>query len=112
MDIYICAINIGWAIFRTESMTGIKNLFSILINVGNNDFILFIRENYVLINYLPYLVLALIFSTPLINKIYNKLSNKNKIYNFIFDTMILGIFILNVSFIISSNYNPFIYFRF
>jgi len=105
-------INIGWAIFRTENINDILNLLSILVDFRKNNLLLFIRENYTLINYLPYLVLAFILSTPLLNNIYNKFKDKNKIYNFIFDGLIMLIFVICVSFIVTSNYNPFIYFRF
>ena len=105
-------VNIGWTIFRTEGIDNIIHLFSILTNVSHNNVLLFIRENYILINYMPYLVLAIILSTPLVKNTYVWLKKKNKIYNITFDLLTLIIFLISVSFIVTSSYNPFIYFRF
>ncbi len=105
-------INLGWVIFRIESIHEIGNVLSTAMNFGKNNILLFIRENYLLINYFPYLILAFILATPMAKNIYEKLKSKNLFYNFCFDLLILGIFIISVSFIITSSYNPFIYFRF
>ena len=54
------------------------------------------------------LVLAIVFSTPLIENLYKKVV-RNKNINAII--MIL-IFIVAVAYLVDSTYNPFLYFRF
>lgn len=91
-----------------EAITTIKNLFisNSLINSGTI---------YYLKSYLPLILVSLIGATPLIKKIYTKLSkNKtlNKILNILEPIYLIILLIIVTAYLIDSTYNPFLYFRF
>lgn len=98
-------ILIGWCIFAIEDTSSlliyIKSLF--INNSLIDSFSLFeVLNNLVLI------IVCILVSTPLINKIYLKLSKHIILKNVI----LIGLFIINICYLVSSSYNPFLYFRF
>lgn len=94
---------IGWALFAVTDLAQLKELMITMFNFnGGTDWIYYLR------NYGVSLVLAIVFSTPLIENSYKKVI-KNKNVNAII--MIL-IFIVAVAYLVDSTYNPFLYFRF
>jgi len=105
-------INIGWAIFRANNLNDLviilKNIFT---NFDGISIIEFLKNNHKIISSLPYIILAIVFSTNIVQIIDNKYSNK-RIYNILKKSFILIIFVLCISSLVSSLYNPFIYFRF
>ena len=104
-------VNIGWLIFRLESLDTLKVVFKNLFTTGSKGFYNFISSNYDLVNYVPFMILALIFSFPIYKIINDKLKD-NTIYLFIKDIIIIILFVLCIAFLINNSYNPFIYFRF
>ena len=103
---------ISFIIFSTntpnEAISSITNLFksSTFINSGTM---------YYLKSYFPLLIIALIFSTPIIKNIFNKLKENpinNKILNILEPIVLLILLIICTSYLIDSSYNPFLYFRF
>ncbi|MEG2847933.1 MAG: MBOAT family O-acyltransferase [Bacilli bacterium] len=105
----IILIIIGWVIFRSNSL---------------NDLIIYLKTMFVysptniqdLIKLLPqiipatiYFIPAFIFSFPIINKKYHL---EKSYQNIIFNIILLILFLICIMFLISSSYNPFIYFRF
>lgn len=94
---------IGWALFAVTDLARLKELMTIMFNFnGGTDWIYYLR------NYGVTLVLAIVFSTPLIENLYKKVV-RNKNINAII--MIL-IFIVAVAYLVDSTYNQFLYFRF
>ena len=96
---------IGWTIFaiedKIELLTYLKSLF-INDNIIDNFSLFEVGNNFIL------LIICIIASTPIINNIYKKISK-----NLIIKTLILtALLIINLAYLISSNYNPFLYFRF
>lgn len=104
-------INIGWIIFRIESLSGLKNIFGQLIKFKSSSISNFLSENYELLNKVPFIILGLVFSFPVIKKLDNKFKNTFT-YIFIKDVCLVLILMLSVFFLINDSYNPFIYFRF
>ena len=104
-------INFGWLIFRVENIntlfTIIKNIFT--FNKGN--LYLEIAHNYYLIQYLPFLLLAFIFSMPIIKYLDSKITNNN-FKSIVSNIMLILLFVTCIIFLINNSYNPFIYFRF
>lgn len=96
-------ILIGWTIFAVVDLSQLKillkNMFSISIN---NQWIYYIR------NYGITFIIASIFSTPLVEKIYNKIVKSDILNTFI----IINIFLLCIAYLVDATYNPFLYFRF
>lgn len=98
-------IIIGWCIFAIEDINVLLIYFkSLFINERLFDsFSLFeVLNNLILI------IICILASTPLINKIYLKLSKQIILKNII----LIGLFIINICYLVSSSYNPFLYFRF
>ena len=94
---------IGFVFFEIENLKDIFNYFNAMFNLNNkfidSTFIYYLTPNITLI------IISIISSTPLIKNILDK----NIYIRFIF--IILG-FILSVSFLVDSSFNPFLYFRF
>jgi len=106
--ILIC---VGWVIFRVENMPNVLAVLHNIFTFKSSDLILFTAENYPLLNYLPYMVIAAIGSFPFINNLYKKMSSKNG-WCYVYDLWLIIIFLLSIAFLLQSTYNPFIYFRF
>lgn len=105
-------INIGWMIFRFNNLNDLMTvLFSVITNNGNVEFLSFLDKNPNVIFALPHIVLALLFSTPYIKKLNNHFIN-NRVYIILKIVILIIIFIVAVSYIVSFNYNSFIYFEF
>ena len=103
---------IGWTIFRNESMTSLKNVFSSLIGLnGLGNIKLLTFSQVITFKNIVALLLGIIFSTPVLLKT-NVALNKYKNWNIVKDVLIIVLFILCISSLVGGSYNPFIYFRF
>ena len=107
-------VMISFIIFSSDdlnsALTIIKGLFSFKSLSLYNDFILYYIRSYSVI-----LIIGIIFSTPLIKNIIEKLRSKkilNNIINILEIIVILLILLVVTSMLIDSSYNPFLYFRF
>jgi len=103
-------IIIGWLIFAIPDINTlgeyIKAMFGLNGKIINSEFI------YYLNNYFVILLIASIFSTP-IYPILEKKLNKNKFIKFLIELIIyISFIIITISYLVSDNYNPFLYFRF
>ena len=109
----IVFIIIGWIIFRVEDISKLKTFIISLFSFTSSDFIAFISKNTAVISALPYMIIGVVASTPIVNNLYKKIKNSsNKIAYLLCDIVILIIFGISIMFLESSSYNPFIYFRF
>ena len=101
----IILVLIGWVLFAFEDFTDMlvffKNLFA--INGLIDDSFFYLARNYFVI-----MALCTIASTNLSRKIFKVFIR----YNWLKTIIYIGIFILSICYIISSGYNPFLYFRF
>ena len=94
---------IGWALFAVTDLSQLKILFERLFNMnGGIDWIYYVR------NYGITIIIAAIFSTPIIEIIYNKIV-KSKVLNTV---ILMIIFFVSVAYLVDATYNPFLYFRF
>ena len=104
-------INIGWLIFRIEKFNQLVAISKNLIKLKKGNIYQDISYNYFLINSLPYILLAAIFSFPIVKILDKKI--KNELFkNIVSNLLLIIILILSIMFLISNSYNPFIYFRF
>ena len=69
---------------------------------GGIDWIYYVR------NYGITIIIAAIFSTPIIEIIYKKIV-KSKVLNTV---ILMIIFFISVAYLVDATYNPFLYFRF
>ena len=107
----IILVNIGWIIFRVESISTLKVIFSNILNFKDSQGYLFLSQNYDLLNKLPFIVLGIVFSFPWV-KYFDDRYKDSFIYILIKDIGLMIVLTLSVFFLINDSYNPFIYFRF
>lgn len=112
--IYVCFfVMIGWVIFSFSKVSDIGSFIAGMFNFNNliDDRALFLFEQYKIV-----LLIAIIFSMPVVPWIKKKLPCKNKklesIIHIVLSVAYIALFILSVAMIISESYNPFLYFRF
>ncbi len=101
---------LGWVLFRANSISDafyyIKSMFGFSGNIFiNSAFIDCFKQSGIM------LAVAAIFSTPLIKKVENKFS-KNTAFNILRLICLVILFVLSLANLVSSTYNPFIYFNF
>ena len=110
--ITIILVMIGWTLFRANSLSDfwliITNIFSTNGTISIKDFL---NQNLDIIPSLPYFIFAIIFSTNVYQIINNKFE-KNMVYIVIKKIVLIILLLLCIMFLVSSKYNPFIYFRF
>ena len=107
----LSCILIGWVLFSFEDLS--SGLTYLKIMFCSNKII----DNVALYNlasYLPLLIICAIFSTDIINKLYQRIEKKcnEKAMTFIDIFVMVIILVLSIAYIISGSYNPFLYFRF
>ena len=94
---------IGWAIFVSEDLNMLKEVFSSLFSFKFNlDFI------YYILNYKFILILSLILVTPILNRFYKKI----KRFTYVHSIGLMFCFLISVTYLVDGTYNPFLYFRF
>ena len=103
---------IGWGLFAIEDFNILINYFeNIVINPNG-----FIRSDifYYLKNYTLLIVICIISSVNWGKMLYEKIkeSKYSKIVIVIVDILLIICFILSLAMLVSSTYNPFLYFRF
>ncbi len=104
---------IGWTIFRVEHLSTLAATLGKMLGI-NASFSLseVFYSNYTLITSLPYILIGILFVSPYLRKAFCKLEQKWIWLIPVKYLIYLGMFGLTVVFLISSSYNPFIYFRF
>lgn len=98
------AVIMGWVLFAITDMSKMGVFVGRLFRyTPGNDWMFYLR------NYAVILVLGVLFSVPVLNKISAKLPSKLRWLEYLF----LGVvFLLSVAYLVDSTYNPFLYFRF
>ena len=94
---------IGWTLFAITDFNGICEYLSKLFLYSNGE-----EWIYYLRNYGVSLIIAIIFSLPLVSMFYKKIDN----FKWIKTIILMGIFIISVAYLVDATYNPFLYFRF
>jgi len=100
----------GWVIFRAESLDIAVNYIGYMFGINNQsvDFAPFMAMLY---QSVIIIAIGIVCSTPIFKIIGEKIK-ENFFTNIIYACMIAAIFVLSVSSLVSSSYNPFIYFNF
>ena len=89
----------GWAIFMDES-----NTFLVLRSMIINNQIIDNFTGFEIFNNFLLIIACVLFSTPVMNKIYQKIKYKG--------FLLIPLFVICVCYLVASSYNPFLYFRF
>ena len=98
----------GQMIFRSTGISSMVKYFSDMIGIAGNQ----VYDSYsasVLMQYLPVIITGLFFCLPIAEKAGKKYGEK---YMFLTPVVYTVLFIAGISFVVSSTYNPFIYFNF
>lgn len=102
--VYACiAIVFGWVLFAITDLSQIGTFLSTLFSFRMGSDVLYYLRNYAVI-----FIVAILCSTPLVEKLYQKIE-KVTILKVLLH---MGILILSVAYLVDSTYNPFLYFRF
>ena len=103
---------LGWVLFAFDDLGQGFEYLKVMLGCGaglvSGDAL------YQLLSYLPLVLVCVIASTPIVKKLYEKLTVKAKegaLLTF-YIARIVGISALSMAFLISGSYNPFLYFRF
>lgn len=101
----------GWVIFRAESMPDAINYIQTMLGINASSFVdpLFLQ---CLQQLSVWLVIGILLSTPIVPYLKKKLPQNNIVLDIIYCIFMVVIFIIATSSIVSSSYNPFIYFNF
>ena len=70
------------------------------------------RTEYEILRNIPFLTIAFVGSTPIVNKLRKKLMSRNGFFSYVFDLGAIGVLLLSIAYLLNSGYNPFLYFRF
>lgn len=99
------AILMGWALFAITDMNNLGIYFQRLFSFsGGNDWIFYLR------NYAGVILLGMIFSVPILNRIRDRLPQKWAMPARLL--FLIPVLLISVAYLVDSSYNPFLYFRF
>lgn len=101
----------GWVVFRAESLSAAISYIGTMFGVGAESFCdpVFLQS---LKQLSVWLVFGVLLSTPIVPFIKKKLPQNNVVLNVLYCVMMVLLFIVATSSIVSNSYNPFIYFNF
>jgi len=106
-------IIIGWVIFRIEDIEILGIVLFNMFSFKKSNWINLFKENALLLNTLPYIVIGIIFSFPIYKKFKEIVDKSDSFILVLIEDLILGIlFGLSIMYLVSNQYNPFIYFKF
>ena len=106
-------IIIGWVIFRVENISDLGHVLQNMFNFTVSDWSALFKSNMLLITCIPYILLGIVFSMPIDKWFSKKVNNSNSATLTLIEDFILGLlFGFSIMLLVSSSYNPFIYFRF
>ena len=104
-------IIIGWVIFRVEDFSQMGIVFQKMFMWQASGIIDNIILNFDIFSSLPYILIGIIGSMPLLAGVGEKTKQTNS-YLIVSNLWSFGIFMLSICFLLVATYNPFIYFRF
>lgn len=109
----LLVVNFAWVLFRANNLETAFLYMKKMLGIGGNSFA-DMKSWYILADNKVVLLLAILFSTPLIKKIWEKIKSESGKVLFEAGKSVILLMILFVCIcsIVSSSYNPFIYFNF
>lgn len=98
------AILVGWVLFAIVDMQQMGVFFSrLFVYAAGDDWMFYLR------NYAVIILVGMLFSVPVIDKIREKLP---RFYRYAKIPFVFLVLILSIAYLVDSSYNPFLYFRF
>ena len=94
---------IGWTLFAITDFSMIGTYFNkMFVYSSGTEWMYYLR------NYGITLIIAIIFSLPIVSNLYKKIEN----YKWVKTIILMAIFLVSVAYLVDATYNPFLYFRF
>lgn len=106
----IVVVVLSFTIFNANSFSEVVNSMKNMFGFNNLPFIN-VEFIYYFKSYLILIILGIVFSTPLINQLYEKLKKK-PFFNYFSILIIFILLIIVTAYLVDSSFNPFLYFRF
>ena len=108
----ILLVLVSWVVFAFEDLTKVKDYILTMFHLNGTN-IINAEGLYYFKNYFIIIIIGIIFSTPIISKLFNKLEKKqSNIRSILITGVYIGILVLSTASLVSDSYNPFLYFRF
>lgn len=101
---------LGWVLFKAESITDAWMYLKSMFGVNGNAFSDGLFTGYFIQN-MFILIVGAILCTPLFKMLKEKIK-ENRFVSAVKTVSLVGLFVLSVASLVSSSYNPFIYFNF
>lgn len=105
----IIIILFGWVLFYFENLNEMGIFLARMF--GSDGFMMSGDISVKIISYIPLLIVSAITSTPLISKLYHKIKSKPIIYVIDNAGCVLALLLCTAA-LVSSDYNPFLYYKF
>lgn len=107
----IVLVVLGWALFDFTNMRELGAFFASLFGGAAGGFVT--RDAWIhIVAYLPILIIACIGSTPIVRDKYNSWVGSKRLGGVADIVLVAAALVLCTASLVSSGYNPFIYFRF
>lgn len=106
----ILFVILGWVLFRAESISDAFFYIKSMFGINGNEFTDGMFSGYFVQNFVI-LAIGVLLSTPIFKYLKNKVK-PNGIADFVRPVILIVLFVLSVSSLVSNSYNPFIYFNF
>ena len=105
----IIIILFGWVLFYFENLNEMGIFLARMF--GSDGFMMSGDISIKIISYIPLLIVSAITSTPLISKLYHKIKSKPILYVIDNAGCVLALLLCTAA-LVSSDYNPFLYYKF
>ena len=105
----IIIILFGWVLFNFENLNEMGIFLAGMF--GSDGFMMSGDISVKIISYIPLLIVSAITSTPLISKLYHKIKSKPILYVIDNAGCVLALLLCTAA-LVSSDYNPFLYYKF
>lgn len=105
----IIMILFGWVLFYFENLNEMGIFLARMF--GSDGFMMSGDISVKIISYIPLLIVSAITSTPLISKLYHKIKSKPILYVIDNAGCVLALLLCTAA-LVSSDYNPFLYYKF
>lgn len=105
----IIIILFGWVLFYFENLNEMGIFLARMF--GSDGFMMSGDISVKIISYIPLLIVSAIASTPLISKLYHKIKSKPILYVIDNAGCVLALLLCTAA-LVSSDYNPFLYYKF
>ncbi len=103
---------LGWALFRIEDISELKEFLRTLLGVHGCGFLeTFIYTQTLQLHYILLLIIGIVFCTPLAKRM-ESYCYRTIWGSIVADSWLIILFIISIFLLIVGSYNPFIYFRF